>query len=88
MAAPHRPIELLPRRYARTAARMPVDSAFAYGKTFALLGVFMKKLGIVLAALAVIVIAAAPAAQANSKKLWEGFVEELQKARTGAMAKK
>ena len=52
------------------------------------MGVFMKKLGIVLAALAVIVIAAAPAAQANSKKLWEGFVEELQKARTGAMAKK
>jgi hypothetical protein len=46
----------------------------------------MKKLGIALAAVAVIVLAAAPAAQAQSKKLWDGFVEELQKARTGAVA--
>ena len=46
----------------------------------------MKKLGIALAALAVIVLAAAPAAQANSKKLWDGWIEELQMARAGATA--
>lgn len=43
----------------------------------------MKKLGIALAALAVIVLAGAPAAQAQSKKLWEGWMEEVQKVRMG-----
>jgi hypothetical protein len=46
----------------------------------------MKKLGIALATAAVIVLAAAPMSPAQSKQLWEGFVEELQKARTGATA--
>jgi hypothetical protein len=46
----------------------------------------MKKIGIALAAAAVIVLAAAPMSPAQSKKLWEGFVEELQKARAGATA--
>ena len=49
------------------------------------LGVPMKKLTIVLAALAVIGLALSPAvvseaqAQAKGKKLWEGWMEELQK---------
>ena len=50
------------------------------------MGVFMKKLGIALAATALIVLAAAPVAQANSKKLWDGWIEELQKARSGIVA--
>ena len=50
------------------------------------MGVFMKKLGIALAAAAVIVLAAAPVTQAVSKTLWEGWMEEVQKARAGVMA--
>jgi hypothetical protein len=46
----------------------------------------MKKLGIALAAAAAIVLAAAPMTQAVSKTLWEGWMEEVQKARTGATA--
>ena len=54
------------------------------------LGVPMKKLAIVLAALAVIGVAMSPAfvapVQAQDKKLWQGFMEEMQKARAGATA--
>ena len=50
----------------------------------------MKKLAIVLAALAVIGVAMSPAfvapVQAQDKKLWQGWMEEVQKARMGATA--
>lgn len=72
-----------------------VDSVSAYGKNFALLtqgedhkGAFMKKLAIAFAAAAALVIIAAPLSQANAnnKKLWQGWVEEVQKAVSGAKA--
>ena len=51
----------------------------------------MKKFGLVLAALAVIGLAAAPAfvapAQAADKKLWEGWVESLKDARAQVKAR-
>lgn len=45
----------------------------------------MRKIGLVIAALAALVIAAAPLSSAfaqakKDKKLWEGWVEEMQKA--------
>lgn len=50
----------------------------------------MKKLAIVLAALAVIGVAMSPAlvtpVQAEDKKLWQGWMEEMQKVRMGAAA--
>jgi hypothetical protein len=50
----------------------------------------MKKLGIVLAALAVLGLASLPVfttpAKAQNKKAWEGFWEEVQKAMKGGSA--
>jgi hypothetical protein len=73
-----------------------VDSANAFGKLWQsshwvriILGVSMNKLAIVLAAIAALFLAAAPltSAVAADKKLWEGFMDEMKKAREGAMAK-
>lgn len=50
----------------------------------------MKKLAIAFAAAAALVLVAAPLTQAvaKDKKLWEGFMEEMQKAASGTTAAK
>jgi hypothetical protein len=47
----------------------------------------MKKLAIVLAAAAVLFVAAAPSADAANKKLWEGWMEDMKKAREAVVAR-
>jgi hypothetical protein len=49
----------------------------------------MNKLAIVLAAIAALFLAAAPlsSAVAADKTLWQGLMDEMKKAREGAMAK-
>ena len=47
----------------------------------------MRKLAIAFAAAAVLVLVAAPVSHAAGKKLWEGWIEEMQKAHAGIMAK-